>query len=164
MNHTYILSLGSNVGNRMEMLQKAIKEIKQIAEGLSYSPVYITEAWGPVKQADFYNAVIKLNSKLEPLQLLEKLKQIEYALGRISKGDQQPRSIDIDILAWEEKMWKNQELQIPHLQMHKRKFILEPLNKLMPNWKHPILNKFAFELLQNCEDSSICIELGPLAM
>ncbi len=128
MNQVF-LSLGSNIGNRLENIKEAITllvshpEINLIKE----SSIYETEPFGYTEQSDFLNMVINISTGLTPLQLLEYIQDIEGRLGRTREIHWGPRTIDIDILLIDDKIIKNKKLQVPHPYITKRLFVLVPL-------------------------------------
>ncbi len=155
------LSLGSNLGNRKEMLSKAIKEI--ISNGnilIASSSLYETE---PIQidgfHEAFYNQVIKIETHKSPLQLLEIIHQIELKQGRIRDGKISSRTIDVDILFYDNKIINSEELKIPHPRLHTRNFVLIPLMEIDAYFVHPKFNKTIEELYDECKDTSEIIIL-----
>jgi len=148
--YNYVLSLGSNSGNRYENLQTSIQYISFfLGKITAISKVYETKAWG-FKGHDFLNAVITINSHFSPHQVLEKIKIIEKLLGRKQKsvkGQYHNRSIDIDILYQNDKILHNKDLQVPHPEIQNRNFVLFPLLDILPEFFHPVLQKTHKELL-----------------
>lgn len=148
------LLTGSNVGNRLNHLLKAEEVItNQVGKIIKKSSVYETEAWGEIPQENFLNRVIQVETTLQATYLLKKLKKIEAEMGRISKGDSKPRTIDIDILYYNNKKIKKDNLIVPHPQMDKRRFVLEPLAEISPNFIHPVFKKDSLHLLKDCKDT-----------
>ncbi|WP_155283732.1 2-amino-4-hydroxy-6-hydroxymethyldihydropteridine diphosphokinase [Capnocytophaga felis] len=157
MKHKVYISLGSNIGERKSYLQSAVNTINQrIGKVIKISPIYETPAWG-FTSSNFYNACLVAETSLSPEETLQKLLVIEKELGRIrntnAKG-YQPRCIDLDILFFDDKIIKTENLQIPHPQIENRKFVLFPLADIAPEKKHPILKKNIQELLKNSPDVS----------
>lgn len=143
------LLLGSNRGSREKYLLKAWKEIQSAGIKIhQWSSIYETKAWGKTDQSDFLNQTIGINTKLSPLDLLHTLQGIEKKLGRERKVKWGPRKIDIDILYYENLSLEVEELKIPHPGIAERKFTLMPLNEMIPNYIHPILNKTNRQLLK----------------
>ena len=100
-------------------------------------------------QSPFLNGVIRIETELPPLELLHKLQVIERKMGRSAKGDSSPRPIDLDILSLGEGvLFEGKNLTVPHPKIHQRRFVLEPLVEIEPDWKHPKLGKTAKELLE----------------
>lgn len=125
------LSLGSNIENRENFLKKAISEIKKIAKITKKSKIYETSPVGYKNQGDFLNMVIQIETSLNPRKLLEEIQKIEKELGRERKIKNGPRTIDIDILTFEDTIVDEPNLKIPHPRMHERKFVLVPLLELL---------------------------------
>jgi 2-amino-4-hydroxy-6-hydroxymethyldihydropteridine diphosphokinase len=141
------ISLGSNVGDRAANLRAAVERLGEIGSIKAKSGSYETE---PVELRDqpwFLNSVIALETSLSPVELLKKVLAIEQEMGRIRMRDKGPRSIDIDILLFGEKIVEERGLKIPHPAMHQRRFVLEPLAEIAPEAVHPKLQKTARELL-----------------
>lgn len=150
------LSLGSNEGKKLKNLQKGIDEIqKHSGKIISTSKIYQTPSWG-FEGDDFLNACISIETELSPTALLNTLLDIESNLGRIRKTEKgyQPRSIDIDILFYENEIVDVSNLKIPHPNLHIRKFVLKPLADIASDYVHPILQKNISQLLNECEDKS----------
>lgn len=153
MNLVY-LSLGSNKGNRFLNLVKAILKINSMknSEVLRLSSFYETEPYGVRYQSSFINQVIEIRTQLNPFELHKNLLEIEKELGRTSKGDYQPREIDIDILFFNDEIIQTENLIIPHPDLHNRRFVLEPLNELNSDLIHPVFKKSVKELLSQLND------------
>ena len=153
---TAFLSIGSNLGDRLLLLQKAIFEIGKVAgEIRQVSAIYETPSWG-FEGEDFFNACLELQTLLSPEDLLSQLLTIETNFGRERKdGDgYQSRTLDIDIIYYEKEIIDTENLTVPHPKMQERKFILKPLADITPQFYHPILNKDTRNLLQECKDKS----------
>jgi 2-amino-4-hydroxy-6-hydroxymethyldihydropteridine diphosphokinase len=143
------LSTGSNMGNRAEMLEKAnVLLEKKAGRLLALSKVVETPAWGKTDQPDFLNQVVKLETSLSPQELLNLNLGIEKQLGRNRVEKWGPRSIDIDILFYDNEIIDEPGLQIPHPWMHERLFVLEPMCEIAPDFVHPVLNKTIAVLLE----------------
>ena len=123
------LSLGSNMGDRLEYLSKAIDKIAQIqgCNILNKSSIYETEPWGYENQEAFLNLCISIETSLSPYELLESLQTIELELDRVRKIHWGPRTIDIDILLFDDIICEDDKLTIPHPRMRERAFVLIPL-------------------------------------
>ncbi len=155
------LSLGTNLGNRMENLQKALEYIAAKVKILQCSSVYETPPWGYSEQPPFLNLVLRGQTDLEPQPLLEFLKACEQALGRQPTFRYGPRLIDIDILAYEDRILETPMLTLPHPRLHERAFVLVPLCEIAPDWVHPRLHKRAVELLRETDPAGIRCIAGP---
>jgi len=161
------LSLGSNRGDRLQLLRRAIGMLTA-TEGVRFleaSRLYETEPWETapgqtVNRATwFLNCVVAIETRLAPAGLLERVHQIEDALGRVRSGASpeaaryEPRTLDIDILLYGAQVISApDDLHIPHLLMHERGFVLRPLADLAPGLEHPVLYRTVRELLEELED------------
>ncbi len=152
MNKTYLL-LGSNIGNSQQQLATALKLIKKnIGKVTRQSKLYATAAWGNIKQPDFINQVIVVETKLTPLQSINTILSIEEQMGRIRTVKNAPRIIDIDILFFNKEIMAEKILTVPHPEIPNRRFVLVPLNELAPNFKHPVFQQSIHYLLKKCKD------------
>jgi len=144
MPNSVYLGLGSNLGDRECYLIAACNRLSQMEgfETIALSPIYISDAVEMDKSTpSFLNMVIKGQFRYTPLELLANIEKIEKELGRKSKGDYQPRPIDIDILLFGSKICKLDRLVIPHKKMTQRPFVLVPLLQIDPDLLHPLTNK-----------------------
>jgi 2-amino-4-hydroxy-6-hydroxymethyldihydropteridine diphosphokinase len=153
----FFISLGSNKGDRLKYLQDAINLIfKKIGKINIISKVYNTPAIG-FEGDDFLNCCIILETDLFPEKVMLELLEIENSLGRL-RDEQigyQSRTIDLDILFVDEEVIDTKILQVPHPELHKRKFVLKPLLEIAPKLIHPTLHKNMADLLEACEDTSV---------
>lgn len=148
-----VLLLGGNMGDRHKNLSSAVKQIrKRIGKIIRSSAYYETAAWGNTSQPDFLNRVLIAETKKPAMEVMQEILQIEKELGRIRTVKNAPRLIDIDILFYDKEVHTEDELCIPHPQIAERRFVLVPLNELMPNFKHPVLHKSIHELVATCKD------------
>ncbi len=146
--HAVLLSLGSNLGDRLGMLRRAVEMLKRNgAEITDLSRVYETMPWGVTEQPLFLNICAKAHTELAPGQLLETVKNIESGLGRRRGKRWGPREIDIDIIFYDRIVYKDERLVIPHPHMHERGFVLAPLSEIAPGYIHPVFSKSVAELL-----------------
>jgi len=151
--HNTFLLLGSNLGNRSEVLANAQEEIRQnIGTLIKNSSVYETLAWGVEDQPAFLNQVLLLETKLTPQNLLKAINKIENSLGRVRYEKWGERLIDIDILYFDNEIVNENNLIIPHPEIINRRFTLVPLVEMAGNFIHPDLGKTQKELLKICED------------
>ena len=156
MQKDIIISLGTNLGNREENLYKALSLLEnETTTIIEISKVYETPSWG-YKGNSFYNACARINSFLDPHELLKELLKVEEILGRKrnKKNRYQDRVIDLDILFFGDKIMSTKDLKIPHSKLHLRNFILLPLIELTPKLIHPVLKITIKELHQICPDNS----------
>jgi len=153
MNET-ILSLGGNLGNRLDNISQAMGHIeKRIGNIKRYSSVYESEAWGFETEDRFLNIVVVVETALSPETLLQKAQEIETLLGRTRTGTgYASRTMDIDILFFNEEIINTPTLTIPHPLLHERRFVLLPLHEILPDKVHPVLRKTIAELLAECGD------------
>ena len=153
-----ILSLGSNQGNRLENIQQCIQLIQlELGTVFKVSKLYETPSWG-FESAAFYNCAIAIHTHKSPLKLLSGILKIEKKLGRIRKEQLgfQSRTIDIDIVSFENEIVQTDALEIPHPQMQNRLFVLLPINDMQLDFIHPIFEKTISVLIDECEDKSDC--------
>jgi 2-amino-4-hydroxy-6-hydroxymethyldihydropteridine diphosphokinase len=152
MNGMYVI-IGGNQGKREEFLAKTCMLIeKEVGFILQKSSVYETAAWGNTQQASFLNQVLFVETELMAMEVLVAFLQIEKDLGRVRHQKWEPRNIDIDILYFNDEIHVEKKLFIPHPEMHKRKFVLMPLQEIAAFTKHPILHLSCTELLLSCTD------------
>lgn len=140
---TYI-GLGSNLNNPTEQLETAVIALQQLplSDNFVCSSFYSTKPWGFVEQPDFVNAVVKFNTQLSPLMLLEHLHRIENQQGRVRSTEKNgPRTLDLDILLYGDLIINQPSLVIPHPRMMERDFVLHPLAEISPNLVLHLMNK-----------------------
>ena len=147
----YYLSLGSNIGDRKANLDEAVSFLRTIGTIIKISSIYET---APVDMApgsrDFYNLVVLLQCELSPSALLKKIKEFEKSKGRdMARSHKQPRVIDIDIVLAGDLLIDEDDLIIPHKEMHNRAFVLVPLAEIAPELLHPALKKSVNRMLQD---------------
>jgi 2-amino-4-hydroxy-6-hydroxymethyldihydropteridine diphosphokinase len=147
MNEIAYLSLGSNLGNREQNLQQAIRRAKASGRIVAVSSFYETEPVEFTDQPCFLNCVIALETTADPAQLMRELLRIENEMGRKRTVKKGPRSIDIDILLFGDAVVNTPELTIPHPEMTRRRFVLEPLAEIAPELLHPVSQKTVTRLL-----------------
>ena len=151
---TAYLGLGTNMGDRKENLRNALDAIAEKMTVCERSSLYETAAWGYTDQPDFLNQVIKVETSLTPLRLLNFLKKTEVELGRVANFRYGPRQIDVDILFYDDIVKNTGRLQIPHPRLAERAFVLVPLNEIAPGLRHPVLKKTVAELLAEPPDTT----------
>lgn len=150
------LGLGSNLGDRREHLRRAIALLEDPDLRVTHaSSIYETEPRDMLQQPWFLNQVIEAETTLFPRQLLARAKKIERELGRTRTVAKGPRVIDIDILLYGDSMVHTEELEIPHPRMAERRFVLEPLNELGPELRHPGTKKTIREMLSGVADQVV---------
>lgn len=158
--HKVYIALGSNKGDRLKYLQDAIDLIfERIGKINIISRVYNTPAMGfveGVSAEDFYNSCVSVDTQFSAEEVMRKLLSIEQELGRIRGPEPEyaSRTIDLDVLFYDDTVITSELITIPHRQMHRRKFVLQPLYDIASKVMHPKLNKTVAELLEACEDES----------
>ena len=152
MNKAYLL-IGGNLGHREENLSTAIKLIAvQCGQVSKTSSLYETAAWGNTDQPSFLNQALEISTSLNARQLLRRILKVEKEMGRIRKEKLGPRSIDIDILFFNNERYSLRFLQVPHPEIQNRRFALVPLAEIAPDLIHPVLKKSIPQLLHECPD------------
>ena len=153
MNKTYLL-LGSNMGNSQQQINTATQLIeKKIGKIIRQSALYKTAAWGNTNQPDFLNQVIIVETTFAAAETLGAILLIEKKMGRIRTIKNAPRIIDIDILFFNKEIIHQKNLSVPHPEITNRRFVLIPLNELVPALLHPVLKKTMHQLLIDCTDT-----------
>jgi len=144
---TVFLSLGSNLGDRQAQLREAIRRLEPLGRVISVSSFYETEPVEVTDQPWFLNCAVALETNDAPQQLMAEILDIEKQMGRKRVQNKGPRSIDLDILLFEDRVIESPGLNIPHPAMQERRFVLEPLAEIAPAAWHPVLRKNVRELL-----------------
>lgn len=162
-NRRIFIGLGTNLGDRSKNLSNAIAQIETlVGKIVAKSSVYKTTPLGFQAETDFFNQVISVESELEPLELLAKLKLIEASLGRVKTKESgyESRIIDLDIIDYRGLMFGFEHLSIPHSQMHLRGFVLLPLAEIEPHWFHPVLGQSVSQLILQLDPSQKAEKMG----
>lgn len=149
------LALGTNLGDRPANLRLAVAALEPKVKVLAESGIYETPPWGYTDQPAFLNMAVKARTRLRPRGLLKYLKGLEAQLGREATFRYGPRVIDIDILFYDDLMWEEEDLVIPHPRLHERAFVLVPLADVGAEVVHPILKKTVRKLLAEVETGEI---------
>jgi len=151
--HTTYIALGSNIGDSETYLNEAVEKIGQIPTCTveKVSSYLVTEPYGVTDQPDFLNACLKLRTLLYPEELLKELNRIEKEAGRERIIHWGPRTLDLDILLYDDIVLEEDDLCIPHVEMHKRSFVLEPLAAIAPYKRHPVYGKTVREMLEEIQ-------------
>ena len=153
MSTAYLL-IGGNLGNRKENLSNATGLIRtQCGVVINASSLYETAAWGMTEQPSFLNQVLEISTSLDAKQLMRRILKIENMMGRVRKEKFGPRTIDIDILFYENEIHDLLFLKIPHPELQNRRFVLVPLAEINSELQHPVLKKTIAELLEECPDN-----------
>lgn len=147
MNIVYI-AFGSNIGDRGAAIEEALNLIEQNEMKIvKKSKIYETEPYGYVDQPSFLNGAVEVETNLSCRDVLERLLSIENQIGRVREFKWGPRIIDLDIIFYNNEIFDEEDLKVPHPDMQNRDFVLRPLNDLCPDYVHPVLDKTIGELL-----------------
>jgi len=145
--------LGTNLGDRLSNLDQCLKHIEaKVGNLMKRSSIYETAAWGKEDQPNFLNQAVQLESRLQPEELLSACLAIEKEMGRMRIEKWGERSIDIDIIYFNNKIITTPRLTVPHPRLTERKFALIPMTEIAPDFKHPVINKTNAQLLEECSD------------
>jgi 2-amino-4-hydroxy-6-hydroxymethyldihydropteridine diphosphokinase len=158
------LGLGSNLGDRLGLLSKAIQAIEEAMPVRALSSVYETEPVGMDSEHQFYNMAIEVETDLNPAELILLLRSIEKKLGRKHRAPMMNREIDIDILLYDGFSYADDTVQVPHPRLETRRFVLEPLKEIAPLVVHPTRNQTIASLLRSCRDLSSVVRTGQHAV
>jgi 2-amino-4-hydroxy-6-hydroxymethyldihydropteridine diphosphokinase len=143
------VSIGSNLGDSKKICEQAIDELKQRGYKIMKKSSWYRTAPVPVSnQPWFLNGVIEIETNEEPVELLSHLHEVEEKFGRQRKGLNSPRTLDLDLIAYDDKIMDN-PIDLPHRRMHGRAFVLYPLKEISPNWKHPRSGASLDDLIEN---------------
>lgn len=156
------IGIGSNLGNRIDNCLNALKAISEFSTIKTVSSFYETEPVGRENQPKFINAVAKVSTSLSHHKLLDSLKSIEREMGRKAGRKWSPRTIDLDVLFYENLVIESDDLTIPHKELHKRKFVLKPLCEIESDLEHPVLKQTVGNLLINLNDGKEVKSIGRL--
>lgn len=148
--HTAYIALGSNMGDKKAYLDSGVEGLRQTkgCRVLAVSDYLATEPYGVTDQDEFLNGAMKIRTLLPPHELLDRLHEIEQEAGRERIIRWGPRTLDLDILLYDDLILDDEELHIPHIEMYKRGFVLEPLCQIAPYMRHPVCNWTVQELLE----------------
>jgi len=141
------LALGSNIENRKQHIETAITLLREKVHDIIVAPLYETKPQYFEDQQNFLNTVLRGYTDLKPRELLQFTKTIQQEVGRVERFRNGPREIDIDILFYDNQVYKDEELEIPHPRLQERDFVLQPFADINPDFPHPILKKTIREML-----------------
>ncbi|MCA1927354.1 MAG: 2-amino-4-hydroxy-6-hydroxymethyldihydropteridine diphosphokinase [Calditerrivibrio sp.] len=159
---SFILGIGSNVGEKGKNIAIAVNEICKFYKILKISAIYKSQSLLKDQQDSYFNIVIKILSEDTPKIVFEKIKKIEKDMGRIYTGHWKERIIDIDIIDYNNQIYKDELVEIPHKFMHERSFVIIPLKEIDPVYCHPKLKKNISELIDEIKDDLGIIKIGGL--
>lgn len=148
------LSIGSNLGEREENLQRVFFLLSLSLAKVTKSHIYETEPWRAPNHPWYLNACVRGETEVSPEEVLDLCKKIERELGRDFSTPLSPRPIDVDILFYDDRIVESKTLVIPHSRLHLRCFVLQPLSEIAPSFVHPIFKKTVRRLLHECPDKS----------
>lgn len=146
MSSIVYLSLGSNIGDKVAQITQALDRLAKVYTVLRVSPLYLTEPVGLKDQDWFLNCVVEVETEKDPKKLLSTLQSIERKMGKTKTRVNGPRTIDIDILFYNDEIINLKNLVVPHPRLHTRLFVLQPMMDLNPDLVHPVLKKTIREL------------------
>ncbi|HCL4437593.1 2-amino-4-hydroxy-6-hydroxymethyldihydropteridine pyrophosphokinase [Clostridium botulinum] len=145
--HTAYVAFGSNIGEKENYIRKALEKIEERKmKIIKVSPIYETEPYGVLDQDSFLNGVVKIETNLTPEDLIGELLNIEKQLDRVRERRWGPRTIDLDIIFYDNLIINEKDLVIPHKDMENREFVLKPLCDIDENFIHPVLKKSVRQL------------------
>jgi len=158
--NTVYLSIGSNLGNKRNNIEKTKYILAQnLIKIIKSSSIYETYSWPNKNHPKYYNIVIKVITILKPIELFYTIKSIEKKIGRKKSGVNNPRICDIDIIDYNGLIYKfetnNNKLLIPHPRLHNRNFVLFPLFEIEKNWKHPLKKTKIQDLIEKLDNYSL---------
>ncbi|MDY6897014.1 MAG: 2-amino-4-hydroxy-6-hydroxymethyldihydropteridine diphosphokinase [Cyanobacteriota bacterium] len=159
--HDSVIALGSNIGDSLTILEAAVKTLHKVP-GITHqkkSSWYRTKAVGP-PQPDYLNGCISLSANIEPFELLKILLEIENKFGRERTERWGARTLDLDLLLYDDLILNSPNLQIPHPRMLQRAFVLVPLAEIIPDWVEPISKRAIKELVKEVDCSGVCLLTG----
>ncbi len=155
--HKIFLGLGSNVGDRKKNIETAVKLLSERINDIKIGKIYISKAVGYENQDNFFNTVISGKTELSAQELFSFVKDVERKVGRKYRFRWGPREIDIDILFFDDLIYKTENLQIPHPRIQERDFVLKPLADIEEDFVHPVFKKDVKTLLNQLKKENISI-------
>lgn len=155
--HRVYIAFGSNLGEKEKYIQDAVEDIRNCKyfRNIRVSEFYYSKPYGGVEQDEFVNGVLEAETMLEPYELLDFLHELEAKANRVREQHWGPRTLDLDIIFYDDLILEEEMLQIPHKDMKNRDFVLVPLAELAGYKRHPVLNISVEEMVHNLEDHYI---------
>jgi 2-amino-4-hydroxy-6-hydroxymethyldihydropteridine diphosphokinase len=159
--YTAFIGIGSNRNNRKENCETAVRIIASHKDTaiIKKSSLYETEAWGEESQDNFINCVAEIKTGKNVFDFFSLLQQTENKIGKQKEGFWGPRNIDIDLLFFGQEIINEPELKVPHPFLHLRRFVIEPLSEIAPDFIHPIINQSIKVLLKNLTDTKKVLKI-----
>lgn len=157
-----VVGLGANLGEPLKQLAFAVEELGGLITGMRLSDVYRTAPVGYLQQPDFYNMILAGRTSLPADELLRRMQEIEHRAGRERTVPNGPRTLDLDLLDYDHVIRSDVELELPHPRLSQRRFVLAPLAQVLPEWRHPLLDRTASDLLHALPAGEDVVRLGPL--
>lgn len=154
--HTAFIAFGSNMGDKKKYLDDAIQGLRDMKEIVveKVSGYLVTEPYGGVEQDEFLNGVLRVRTLLSPEDLLDRLHILELAADRKRIVHWGPRTLDLDILLYDNEIIDTEELHVPHIDMENRDFVLKPMVEIAPYFRHPVLNQTMSQLLKKLDEKN----------
>ena len=156
----YYIALGTNVGNYINNFSNAILELKKIGQVVKMANIYKSKPYGYLNQNFFYNSMVCLKSEMLPNQLINKIQLAERKLQKNKRIINGPRKIDLDIIFSDQKIFKINNLIIPHPRAQERDFVLYPLLDINPFFRHPVSKLTVKQLIEQLKDTYIVKKLS----
>lgn len=149
--HTAYIALGSNMGESRTIIEEAVKKLDNIPQNrvVKQSSLIVTKPYGGVEQDDFLNGCLELDTLLNPEELLDVMQEIEAQAGRERLIHWGPRTLDLDVIFYDDEIIRTKRLIVPHADMKNRLFVLEPMNEIAPFFVHPIYKKTIADMLED---------------
>ena len=151
------LALGSNIENRKQHIETAIDLLREKVHDIVVAPLYETKPRYFEDQQNFFNTVLRGFTDLKPRELLQYTQTVQQEVGRVERFRNGPREIDIDILVYDQIVYKDKDLEIPHPRLRERDFVLQPFADINPDFLHPVLKKTVKELLATLPEEEISV-------
>lgn len=148
--HTAIIALGSNIGNSRKYIENAVEQIEnsEYIKDVKVSDLILTKPYGYTEQDDFLNGALICNTVLSPNGLLDLMHSIENRANRIREIHWGPRTLDLDLIFYDAAVIDTPDLTVPHIDMHNRAFVLQPVHQIAPYYRHPVLNLTVSQILE----------------